>query len=104
MISQWWLQIRAVIRLEMKKTFFARRGLWVYLLVLAPALLFLAHSINELQNRDRRHALASAHPVARETLMSIKRGMTRDQVVALAGQPYGQTKFGRRFREAAVYY
>ena len=28
-------------RLEMKKTFFARRGLWIYILALLPLLLFL---------------------------------------------------------------
>ena len=28
MTKLWWAQIKAVIRLEMKKTFFARRGLW----------------------------------------------------------------------------
>ena len=29
-------QIYAVLRLELKKTFFARRGLWIYLLAFAP--------------------------------------------------------------------
>jgi len=26
-----WAQIRAIIRIEMKKTFFAKRGLWIYI-------------------------------------------------------------------------
>ena len=26
----WWTQIKAVIRLELRKTFFAKRGLWIY--------------------------------------------------------------------------
>jgi ABC-type transport system involved in multi-copper enzyme maturation permease subunit len=40
----WRRQIVAVARLELKKTLLARRGLWVYLLALAPVLLFAAHS------------------------------------------------------------
>jgi hypothetical protein len=41
----WLTQIAAVIRLEMRKTFFARRGLWVYLLALAPIAIFGGHSL-----------------------------------------------------------
>jgi len=50
----WWSQIKAVIRLEMRKTFFAKRGIWVYLLALAPAALFFADSIAVIHDRDRR--------------------------------------------------
>jgi ABC-type transport system involved in multi-copper enzyme maturation permease subunit len=45
----WWKQILGVIRLEIRKTFFAKRGLWIYLLALAPVGLFLLHTIFELQ-------------------------------------------------------
>jgi len=38
-------QIYAVLRLELKKTFFARRGIWVYLLAFSPVLLFGGHSL-----------------------------------------------------------
>ncbi|MDP8982774.1 MAG: hypothetical protein M3O35_19535 [Acidobacteriota bacterium] len=38
-------QMLAVARLEMRKTFFARRGLWIYLLAFAPVVLFAGHSI-----------------------------------------------------------
>jgi len=40
----WLLQIGAVVRLEMRKTFFARRGLWIYLLAILPLLIFAGHS------------------------------------------------------------
>jgi ABC-type transport system involved in multi-copper enzyme maturation permease subunit len=40
----WRRQIVAVARLELKKTLFARRGLWIYFLALAPVLLFATHS------------------------------------------------------------
>ena len=43
-MNLWLTQIIAVIRLEWKKTFFARRGLWIYILALMPLLLFAGHS------------------------------------------------------------
>jgi ABC-type transport system involved in multi-copper enzyme maturation permease subunit len=103
MMSEWWAQIRAVIRLEMKKTFFARRGLWVYLLALAPVLLFLGHSIDEMRNRDARSELAAAHPVASEGLNSIKSGMTPAEVEAKVGEPYSQSRFHRRGHDRVTY-
>ncbi|HEY7211531.1 MAG TPA: hypothetical protein VH477_14750 [Bryobacteraceae bacterium] len=45
----WWTQIRAIIRLEIRKTFFAKRGLWIYLLALAPVALFTMHTIVALR-------------------------------------------------------
>src|ERR1017187_6463864 len=44
MKSLWLTQIAAVVRLEMRKTFLARRGLWVYLLAALPLLIFSLHS------------------------------------------------------------
>ncbi len=43
-------QIYAVLRLELRKTFFSRRGLWVYFLAFSPILLFAGHSITMLHN------------------------------------------------------
>ena len=45
MTSVWWAQIKAVVRLEMRKTFFARRGLWIYVLAALPVLLFVAYAL-----------------------------------------------------------
>lgn len=44
MKTLWLLQTAAVIRLELRKSFFSRRGLWVYLLALMPLVLFAGHS------------------------------------------------------------
>src|SRR5256885_2407954 len=95
MMSLWWAQIRAVIRLEMRKTFFAKRGLWVYLLALAPVALFLGHSIDMMRNREGRQAIAAAHPVSTEALNSITNGMTPAEVIAKLGEPYGKNEFKR---------
>src|SRR5207302_1307121 len=43
-------QIYAVFRLELKKTFFAKRGLWIYLLAFGPAILFAGHTIVQLKS------------------------------------------------------
>jgi ABC-type transport system involved in multi-copper enzyme maturation permease subunit len=40
----WRRQIVAVVRLELKKTLFARRGLWIYFLAFALVLLYAVHS------------------------------------------------------------
>jgi len=43
--SLWRSQVRAILRLELKKTLLAKRGLWIYLLAFAPAAIFTAYSI-----------------------------------------------------------
>jgi ABC-type transport system involved in multi-copper enzyme maturation permease subunit len=89
-LALWWAQIRAVIRLEMKKTFFAKRGLWVYLLALAPLLIWTGHSINMMMTRDQRREIAAEHPLSTEALESIQQGMTREEVEAKLGDPYSR--------------
>jgi outer membrane protein assembly factor BamE (lipoprotein component of BamABCDE complex) len=94
-IGQWLSQIGLVIRLEMRKTFFSRRGLWVYLLALAPVLIFLGHSLSEISNRKERQALNAAHPVSTTALRSIKQGMTTEEVVGKVGEPFAKNEFHR---------
>jgi ABC-type transport system involved in multi-copper enzyme maturation permease subunit len=52
MKTLWLLQIGAVLRLEMRKTFFAKRGLWIYILAVMPLLIFLGHTIISLKRGD----------------------------------------------------
>lgn len=49
MKTLWLAQIAAILRLEMRKTFFSRRGLWVYLLALFPVFLFATHTFITLE-------------------------------------------------------
>jgi ABC-type transport system involved in multi-copper enzyme maturation permease subunit len=51
MKTLWLTQVAAVVRLEMRKTFLARRGLWVYLLALFPVALFAAYTFSCLRRR-----------------------------------------------------
>lgn len=52
MKTLWITQVLAIVRLELKKTFFAKRGLWIYLLALLPVVIFGGHSI-EMMVRNR---------------------------------------------------
>ena len=96
MMGQFLAQIVAVMRLEMKKTFLARRGLWVYFLAFAPALLFLAHSLHAPYEQRRLERVAAANPVSPRALDAISVGLSRDEVVERLGQPYRQRSWRRR--------
>ncbi len=91
----WWAQIRAVVRLELRKTFFARRGLWIYLLALAPVALFLAHTLVQLHFQSVRRDLArqSSRPLTERDLAAVQPGMTRDELVKALGPPPVSDRF-----------
>jgi ABC-type transport system involved in multi-copper enzyme maturation permease subunit len=96
MNALWWLQIKAIVRLELRKTFFARRGLWIYLLAFAPVALFTAQAL--LTNHFRfetQDAPPSVRRVTDEDLSAIKMGMPADQVIAQLGEPYSRRVRGR---------
>ena len=88
MPAQWLSQIGLVMRLEMRKTFFSRRGIWVYLLALAPVLIWFGHSMSEISTRNERRALNAAHPISTEVLRSITQGMTTEEVIDKVGEPF----------------
>src|SRR5215469_14978105 len=41
----WTRQIAAILRMDLRKNFLSRRGIWIYLLAFAPALLITLHVI-----------------------------------------------------------
>ncbi|HLW84568.1 MAG TPA: hypothetical protein VKR60_05085 [Candidatus Sulfotelmatobacter sp.] len=88
MTKLWWAQIKAVIRLEMKKTFFARRGLWIYILALLPILLFITHSVVESHQRERSREIArqGEKTLSYQDLLAAKTGMTDQEVTARLGK------------------
>jgi ABC-type transport system involved in multi-copper enzyme maturation permease subunit len=87
--KRWSVQIRSVIQLELRKTFFARRGLWVYVLALLPLLLFIGHAIANSHQRQRgsQLTLQNQKPLTYQDLQAIKLGMTSEEVFALIGKP-----------------
>src|SRR3984885_8735007 len=106
MINLWWDQIKSVIRLEMKKTFFARRGLWIYVLALLPLLLFMAGAAVTSHQRGRTGEIArrSEKQLTDQDLHSVKPGMTSEEVIALLGKPplHVQWKESRADESGAV--
>jgi len=89
MTKLWWEQIKSVIRLEMKKTLFARRGLWIYALALLPLLLFLAQSAMTSHQQERSSQLAreGTKNLTRQDMHAIRPEMTTEEVIALLGRP-----------------
>jgi len=88
-MKPWWEQIRAVIRLEIGKTFFAKRGLWIYLVAALPVLLFVAFAVASAHQQHESSDLArrSGRPLTYQDLQAIKPGMTSEEVIALLGKP-----------------
>jgi ABC-type transport system involved in multi-copper enzyme maturation permease subunit len=88
MTKLWWAQIKAVVGLELKKTLFARRGLWIYVLALLPLLLFTAHTLLSSHERGRSFQIArdSERTLTYQDLLAVKPGMTSDEVIALLGR------------------
>src|SRR6266550_759302 len=89
MTRLWWTQVKAVIRLELKKTFFAKRGLWIYVVAALPVLLFVAYAIATTEQQHRRASVAgqSERPLTYQDLMGVKPGMTSEEVIAILGKP-----------------
>jgi hypothetical protein len=85
----WWAQIRAVIRLEMRKTFFAKRGLWIYLVAALPVFLFIAFAVATSGRQHQRASVArrGEKTLTYQDLLAVKPGMTREEVLAILGKP-----------------
>lgn len=96
MTRNWLVQVLVVMRLELSKTFFARRGLWVYLLALAPVLLYCGHSIYAPREQERLAKMFKTHPLPIGVLQSLATGAKQDDVVARLGEPYARR--GGQFR------
>jgi len=89
MTRKTWTQVRAVMRLEMKKTFFAKRGLWIYAVALLPVLLFIVYAAvmaNE-QHGTANIARRSEKSLTYQDLLAVKPGMTKEEVTTLLGRP-----------------
>jgi len=85
----WWAQIKAVIRLEMKKTFFAKRGLWIYVLAAMPVMLFIAYAVATSSHRNRSAGIAAQgeKTLTSQNMRAIKPEMTSQEVIAILGKP-----------------
>jgi hypothetical protein len=85
----WWAQVKAVVRLELKKTFFAKRGLWIYVLAALPVVLYIAYAVvmTNQQHQTSRLARRGEKTLSYQDLLAAKAGMTKQDVTALLGKP-----------------
>ena len=88
MKSLWWAQIKAVIRLEIRKTFFARRGLWIYFLAALPILLFAGYAILSASQHHRSARIAGhgEKSLTYQDLLAVRPDMTKAEVGAILGK------------------
>jgi ABC-type transport system involved in multi-copper enzyme maturation permease subunit len=103
-MNLWVNQIRTVVGLEIRKTFFSRRGIWVYLLAFAPALLWMVHSINSVRQQEHWRELSKSNPVSSEALHSIQQNQTREELEAKLGEPYAKSFQPRRRGPELAFY
>lgn len=76
-------QVRTIAGLQLRRVFFARRSLWVYILALFPAAAFLIHGIEVTVTRERL-----ANRITPSALLAdINEGDTSDDVLAQLGDP-----------------
>jgi ABC-type transport system involved in multi-copper enzyme maturation permease subunit len=89
MTRLWWTQLKAVIRLELKKTFFAKRGLWIYVVAALPVALFIAYGVAMANQQHRSASIArqGQRILAYQDMLSVKPGMTKEEVISLLGKP-----------------
>jgi hypothetical protein len=89
MTKLWWAQIKSVVRLEMKKTLFARRGLWIYVLAGLPLLLFVGRAVVVSHERSRSLGISrqGEKKLTYQDLLAVKTGMTNSEVITLLGKP-----------------
>ena len=99
MTGHWWMQVKAVIRLELKKTFFAKRGLWIYVVAALPVVLYVAYAVATSQEQHRTVKLArkSERPLTYQDLRAIKPGMTKEEVTAVRTRLCSPASFSSSF-------
>jgi ABC-type transport system involved in multi-copper enzyme maturation permease subunit len=94
-------QVLTVARLEVRRAFFSRRALWVYLLALFPAAIFFAHSL-EVKLRTKSYTASGITSAA--ALDSLHKGEVAELVIARLGKPISDTTWRRRQRVKTVYW
>jgi hypothetical protein len=77
-------QAWTIAKVELRRVFFARRGLWVYALALLPAVIFIGHAMDVTYRRER----LSRHGLAQPALLdTIREGETVENVKQRLGRP-----------------
>jgi hypothetical protein len=77
-------QAWTIARIELRRVFFARRGLWVYALALLPAIVFFGHGLDAKWRIERLSRRGLTDPAL---MNSVRKGESVDDVKARLGQP-----------------
>ena len=77
-------QAWTIAKIELRRVFFARRGLWVYVLALLPALIFFAHGIDKKLDAERLTRRGVSDPALVNT---IQQGEMLQDVKGRVGKP-----------------
>jgi hypothetical protein len=77
-------QAWTIARIELRRVFFARRGLWVYALALLPAVIFFGHGA---EVKIRRESLARRGVVDPALVDTIRTGERVDEIKQRLGKP-----------------
>jgi F5/8 type C domain-containing protein len=88
-------QAWTIARTELRRAFFARRGLWVYVLALLPALIFFGHGLDAKWRIERLSRGGVTDPAL---MNSVRKGEAIGDVKARLGKPaeeYGGTRTTR---------
>ena len=86
-------QVWTIAKLEIGRAFFSRRALWVYLLALFPAVIFIAHGVS-VQYNMQRWSVRGTTPA--NLLQGFDKGASPEGVLEKAGQPVFDRQWNRR--------
>ncbi len=92
MTKLWANQVLTIARLEVRKAFLSKRGLWVYLLALFPAVLFFGHGIDTQWKRKQW----SQQVTSRSLVESVQIGERAADVRLKLGKPLRDFEYRRR--------
>ena len=91
-------QVWTIASLQLRRVFFSRRSLWVYILALFPSVVFLGRGVEVVVTRQT----LSGSITAPADLATDREGDTPEQVLALLGEPLGDRTTPRRGRSVTV--
>lgn len=77
-------QAWTIATIELRRAFFARRGLWVYALALLPALVFLGHAVEATLRMERLARSGLTDPAV---MNGVRKGEPLEAVKARLGKP-----------------
>jgi hypothetical protein len=77
-------QAWTIAKIELRRAFLAKRGLWVYALAILPAVIFFGHGLDAKWRMERLSRRGLTDPAA---INSVQKGETLDAVKARLGTP-----------------